>query len=107
MPQKAFICSSGCNDVRPRQVLSFFCHRIKVKIAESYLPEQQYMFYFARVNWYSVHLERFSHGVPVEIWCNSFDLFGQACFMPVQRIKSNCSLGEKVYKQENVLGVTN
>lgn len=67
---------------------------------------QRYMFYFARVNWYSVHPERFSHGVPVEIWCNSFDLFGPACFMPVQRIKSNCSLGEKVYKQENVLGVT-
>ena len=106
MPQKALICSSGCNDVRPGQVLSIFRHRIKVKIAESYLPEQQYMFYFARVNWYSVHLERFSHGVSVEIWCNSFDLFGQACFMPVQRIKSNCSLGEKVYKQENVLGVT-
>ena len=99
-------CSSGCNDVRPGQVISFFRHRIKVKLAESYLPEQRYMFYFARVNWYSVHPERFSHGVPVEIWCNSFDLFGPACFMPVQRIKSNCSLGKKVYKQENVLGVT-
>ena len=37
MPQKAFICSSGCNDVRPGQVISFFRHRIKVKIAESYL----------------------------------------------------------------------
>ena len=99
-------CSSGCNDVGPGQVISFFRHRIKVKLAESYLPEQRYMFYFARVNWYSVHPERFSHGVPVEIWCNSFDLFGPACFMPVQRIKSNCSLGKKVYKQENVLGVT-
>ena len=81
MPQKAFICSSGCNDVRPGQVISFFRHRIKVKIAESYLPEQPYMFYFARVNWYSVRngtgTERFSHGVPVEIWCNSFYLFGQ------------------------------
>ncbi|CAH3140662.1 unnamed protein product, partial [Pocillopora meandrina] len=62
-------CSSGCNDVRPGQVISFFF---------------RYMFYFARVNWYSVHPERFSHGVPVEIWCNSFDLFGPACFMPVQ-----------------------
>ena len=61
------LLSVAVDDVRPGQVLSFFRHRIKVKIAESYLPEQQYMFYFARVNWYSVHLERFSHGVPVEI----------------------------------------
>lgn len=78
----------------------------KVKSAQPHLPEQQYVFYIAKVNWSSVHPERYSHEVVVEIWYNSFDLFGLSCFILVQRIKSNCSLGKtitnKMFLEEQV-----
>ena len=95
--------STGCDDVRPQQVMSFFHHCIKVKSTQPYLPDQGHVFYIARVNWYSVHPERYSYGVLVEISCNSFDVFGPACFIPVQRIKSNSSVGSIIYKRETVI----
>ena len=97
--------NSGSDDVRPGQVLLFFGHCVKVKAVQPDLPDKRYTFFIARVNWYSLHPQRYSHGVPVKIWCNSFDVFGPACFIPVQRIQSNCSIGKIIYNQENVLGV--
>lgn len=97
--------NSGSDDVRPGQVLLFFGHCVKVKAVQPHLPDKRYTFFITRVNWYSLHPQRYSHGVPVKIWCNSFDVFGPACFIPVQRIQSNCSIGKIIYNQENVLGV--
>ena len=98
--------STGCDDLRPGQVLTFFRHRIKVKSTLPNSSDQRYEFYIARVNWYSKHPERYAYGVPVEIWCNTFDVFGPACFIPVQRIKSHCAQGEIIHKRETVIAVT-
>ena len=98
--------TTGCDDLRPGQVMTFFRHRIKVKSMLSNSQDQRYEFYIARVNWYSKHPERYTFGAPVEIWCNTFDVFGPACFIPVQRIKSLCASGETVFKRETVLAVT-
>ena len=98
--------STGYDDLRPGQILTFFCHRIKVKSALANSSDQRYEFYIARVNWYSEHPERYAYGVPVEIWCNTFDVFGPACFIPVQRIKCHCAHGETIHKSETVIPVT-
>lgn len=91
--------STGCDDLRPWQILTFFQHRIKVKSTLSSSPDQRYEFYIARVNWYSEHPERYVCGIPLEFWCNAFDVFGPACFIPVQRIKSHCACGETIAKR--------
>lgn len=98
--------TTGCDDLRPGQVMTFLRHRIKVKSMLSNSQDQRYEFYIARVNWYSKHPERYTFGAPVEIWCNTFDVFGPACFIPVQRIKSLCASGETVFKRETVVAVT-
>ena len=79
--------SRGSDDQRPGKVITFFRHCIKTKPVSSNSTVQKYEFYFARVNWY-------------------FDLFGPACFIPVQRISSNCISGEIIHKREKVLAVT-
>lgn len=68
--------------------------------------QTEYEFYFARVNRYSKHPDRYEFGFPLEIWCNTFDLFGPACFIPVQRISSHCISGEIIHEREKVLAVT-
>ena len=98
--------STGCDDLRPGQILTFFRHRIKVKSTLSSSSDQRYEFYIARVNWYSEHPERYAYGMPLEIWCNAFDVFGPAWFIPVQRIKSHCACGETIHKRETVIAVT-
>ena len=98
--------TTGCDDLRPGQVMAFFRHRIKVKSMLSVSSDQRYEFYIARVNWYSQHPECYAFGVPVELWCNTFDVFGPACFIPVQRIASLCACGEVIHKKETVLAVT-
>ena len=98
--------SRGCDDLRPGQILTFFGHRIKVKSTLSNSSDQRYEFYIARVNWYSEHPERYAYGILVEIWCNTFDVFGPACFIPVQRIKCHCARGETIHKRETVIAVT-
>lgn len=98
--------TTGYDDLRPGQVVTFFRHRIKVRSMLSALSDQRYEFYIARVNWYSKHPERYACGVPIEIWCNTFDMFGPACFIPVQRITSLCACGELVHKKETVLAMT-
>ena len=97
---------TGPDDLRPGQILTFFPHRIKVKSTLSNSPDQRYEFYIARVNWYSEHPEPYAYGIPVEIWCNTFDVFGPTCFIPVQRIKSHCARGETIHKRETVIAVT-
>ena len=92
--------STGRDDLRPGQILTFFRHRIKVKSTLCNSSDQRYEFYIARVNWYSEHPERYAYGIPVEIWCNTFDVFGPACFIPVQGIKSHCACGETIHKRE-------
>ena len=79
--------SRGSDDQRPGKVITFFRHCIKTKPVSSNSTVQKYEFYFARVNWY-------------------FDLFGPACFIPVQRISSHCISGEIIQKREKVLAVT-
>ena len=98
----ALASGTGC-DIRPGQVLTFFRHHIKVKSMLPNLSDKRYLFYIAQVNRYSIHPERYSFGVPVEIWHNTFDVFGPACFIPVQRIQSHCSPGETIYNRETVL----
>lgn len=98
--------STGCDDLRPGQILTFFRHRIKVKSTLSNSSDQRYEFLMAQVNWYSEHPERYAYGIPVEIWCSTFDVFGPACFIPVQRIKSHCACGETIHKKETVIAVT-
>ena len=44
--------TTGCDDLRPGQVMTFFRHRIKVKSMLSNSQDQRYEFYIARVNWY-------------------------------------------------------
>ena len=97
----------GCNDTRPGQVLKFFHHCFKVKSKSTDSLDKRYEFYLAQVNWFSKHPERYAYGLPVELWCNAFDLFGPACFIPIQRIKSVCASGETTYKRETVLAITN
>lgn len=96
----------GSDDQRPGKVITFFRHCIKTKPVSSNSTVQKYKFYFARVNWYSKHPDRYEFGFPLEIWCNTFDLFGLACFIPVQRISSHCISGEIIQKREKVLAVT-
>lgn len=98
--------SRGSDDQRPGKVITFFRHCIKTKPVSSNSAVQKYEFYFARVNWYSKHPDRYEFGFPLEIWCNTFDLFGPACFIPVQRISSHCISGEIIHKREKVLAVT-
>ena len=98
--------SRGSDDQRPGKVITFFRHCINTKQVSSNSTVQKYRFYFARVNWYSKHPDRYEFGFPVEIWCNTFDLFGPACFIPVQRISSHCISGDIIHKKEKVLAVT-
>ena len=98
--------STGRDDLRPGQILTFFRHCIKVKSTLCNSSDQRYEFYTARVNCYSEHPERYAYGIPIEIWCNTFDVFGPACFIPVQRIKSHCACGETIHKRETVTAVT-
>ena len=53
--------NSGSDDVRPGQVLSFFRHCVKVKAVQPHLPDKRYTFFIARVNWYSLHPQRYSY----------------------------------------------
>lgn len=98
--------SKGRDDLRPRQILTFFRHRIKVKSTLCNSSDQRYEFYIARLNWYSEHPEHYAYRIAVEIWCNTFDVFGPACFIPVQRIKSHCACGETIHQRETVIAVT-
>ena len=106
-PDGSLACTTGCNDTRPGQVLKFVRHCFKVKSTSPDSSDRRYEFYLAQVNWFSKHPERYAYGHPVELWCNTFDIFGPACFIPIQRIKSVCATGETTYKRETVLAVTN
>lgn len=106
-PDGSLACTTGCNDTRPGQVLKFFRHCFKVKLKSTDSLDKRYEFYLAQVNWFSKHPEWYAYGLPVELWCNAFDLFGLACFFPIQRIKSVCASGETTYKRETVPAITN
>lgn len=106
-PNGSLACTTGCKDTRPGQVLKFICHCFKVKSKSADSPDKRYEFYHAQVNWFSKQPERYAYGLPVELWYNTFDIFGLACFIPIQRIKSVCASGEATYKRETVLAVTN
>ena len=56
--------SRGSDDQRPGKVITFFCHCIKTKPVSSNSTVQKYEFYFARVNWYSKHPDRYEFGFP-------------------------------------------
>ena len=56
--------SRGSDDQRPGKVITFFRHCIKTKPVSSNSTVQKYEFYFARVNWYSKHPDRYEFGFP-------------------------------------------
>ena len=49
--------STGGDDLRPGQILTFSRHRIKVKSTLCNSSDQRYEFYIAQANWYSEHPE--------------------------------------------------
>ena len=86
-PYESLACTTGCNDTRPGQVLKFSCHCVKVKSMSVDSSDERYEFYLAQVSWFSKHPERYAYGPPVELWCNTFEIFGPSCFIPIQRIR--------------------
>ena len=91
--------------IRSGAVNFYFRQRVKVKTCNPRAPEKIhiYMFYMARLNWYSEHPQKEAYGAHVQIWCNNFDSFGPGSFLPIQRINSQFA-GVKVnHQREQVL----
>lgn len=92
--------------VKPGEVLFYFRHNIRVISLSPSVPDRVYTFYMARVNWYSQHPDQSSLGDTLEVWCNQFDSFGPASFLPVQRIRQRCVITEGKFAEEKVMIVT-
>jgi len=90
---------------RPGEVIHYFRHRVRVAAQDISMPHQTHTFHIARVNWFAKHPNRKSLGDPLQIWCTSYDSFGPACFLPVQRISSRIISTEGKYKEEKVMVV--
>ena len=91
---------------RPGEVAYFFRHRVKVRSSNSGVPDRSYQFHMARVNWYSKHPNQLAYGSSVQIWCNQFDPFGPACFIPIHRLHARFVASKGKYEDETVMVVT-
>jgi hypothetical protein len=89
-------------DIRPGVIMYF----VKQSV---FVDSKQYLFCFARVDWYHRHPDRFLCGPKEpfpEVWCaNHFDTFGAASFLPVQCILCKFVPGYDRVNDENVMFV--
>lgn len=106
-------CSNGrlraSDESRPRpgEVQFYFRHRVRVKSNNpATIEAKMYIFHMARVNWFKDHPERDSLGELLEIWCDYFDVFGPASFVPIQRFQARFAVGKITYRRENVMTMT-